>query len=69
MIAPIRPPDPETVYKHRRLRHAYRMIASTFLPDETQAGENPAPVSARRAWLFTGWVVVVTVVYFMIMLG
>ena len=69
MIAPLRPPEPEVVYKHRRLRHAYRMIASTFLPEQVYSGDNPPPVSARRAWLFAGWVVIVTAVYFVIMLG
>jgi len=68
MIAPLRQIDPEMTRRRRRLRHAYRVVASTFLPESSQPADNPPPVSAWRAWVFAGWVAIVTVVYFVTML-
>ena len=69
MIAPLHQIDPETAKTRRRLREAYRVVTSAFLPRRTRPTDNGPPISAWRAWLFAGWVIVVTTAYFASMLG
>jgi hypothetical protein len=68
MIAPIKDLDPKTTGQRGRLKEAYRTIAATFLPGDHHATDDPPPIGRVRAWLFAGWVVIVTGVYFVVML-
>ncbi len=69
MIAPIRLDDPETTDSRRRMRLARRLIAATLLPERPAGGTPGRPIPAWQAWLFVGWVVVATTVYFARMVG
>ena len=63
MIAPIRLDDPETT-ETRRMRQARHLVASSLLAERRESVVDAPPVPRARAWLFSAWVVVVTVVYF-----
>ncbi len=69
MIAPVSQEASETSRTHRRLRRARYFIASTLFKRRSQRTGGAKPISARRAWLFAAWVVVVTGIYFATMLG
>jgi len=68
MIAPLRQIDPEVSGRQHRLGHVYRTIASKFLPQQFRPSRDLPPVTRWRAWLFAGWVAMVTVIYFVFML-
>ena len=68
MIAPIKQVETKARGRRGRLKDAYRSIAATFLPADRGATDDPPPVSPVRAWLFAGWVVIVTGIYFVMML-
>ena len=66
MIAPIR--ETEAPRRSPAIRRAYRLVAGRLLKRGAVPDDAP-PVPAWKAWLFVGWVVVVTTVYFAYMLG
>ena len=68
MIAPIREPEAETSESRRRMLRAYRLLASTLLPEKGSAPA-PAPIPAWRAWLAVGWAAIVAGFYVASMLG
>jgi hypothetical protein len=69
MIAPLKSPRSTGDAVSRPLREAHRWVASTFLPDCSSSNDRGPPVAPWKAWLFAAWGVVVTVVYFMELLG
>ena len=69
MIAPLRRASTETIELRGRLRRARRVVASAFFNRDRKPPENAPPISAWRAWLFAGWVVIVTGAYFAATLG
>jgi len=69
MIATPRQISPEAVETRRRLHRARHVVASTFFRHDSESMERVPPISAWRAWLFAGWVVLVTAVYLATMLG
>ena len=69
MIAPLGQGNTETVELRGRLSRARRLVASTFFQHHSEPSENAPPIPAWRAWIFAGWVVIVTGVYFATMLG
>lgn len=69
MIAPLGQGNTDTVESRRRLSRARRLVAFTFFQYHSQRGENVPPIPAWRAWIFAGWVVMVTGWYFATMLG
>jgi hypothetical protein len=58
MIAFIRPPE-ETA-RPSRLRHVHRLLAATLLPTRSEGADSAPPVDAWKAWLFIGWLAVVS---------
>lgn len=68
MIAPLRVPDTCTDEEGRHLHEAHRVIAATLLAPKAE-DEGVAPVRRWRVWLFVSWLVVVTCVYFVSMIG
>ena len=68
MIVPVRPPDPETSETRRRLRRARQLVAATFFKGRRSADTAPS-IPSWRAWVFTGWLILVTAVYFAEMAG
>ena len=69
MIAPRRQTDSDTARAGWRLRRARQIVASAFFEKHPQLAGNAPPIPAWQAWLFVGWVVITTVVYFGTMLG
>ena len=69
MIVQVDKPDPGNLERFDRLRRARRIVASTFFARDPQPADTAPPISAWRAWLFAGWVVLVTSAYFARMLG
>jgi len=69
MIAPIRLVDPETAEARGRLRQARHLVASSLLEERRESVPDAPPVPGWRAWLFSAWVVVVTVMYFAHLVG
>jgi nitroreductase len=69
MIAPLGQTERETVQTRRHLWRARRLVASMFLEHEPAPRDNAPPVAAWQAWVFAGWVVLVTGVYFATMVG
>jgi len=69
MIAPLGRTDSERAKRRRRLHGAHRLVASVLLAHASEPTENAPPVAAWRAWLFAGWVLLVTGVYSAAMLG
>ena len=69
MIVQVHKPDPKNVERFDRLRRARRIVALTFFARDRQSGETTPPIAAWRAWLFAGWVVLVSGAYFARMLG
>ena len=69
MIAPLDQMDAETVETRRRLKQARRLVASTLFKHRAEPTVPASPISAWSAWLFAGWVVIVTGIYFATMLG
>jgi len=65
MIAPIQrtEPTPQTPAMHR----ARRLVASQLLPENADAPDASPPIPRWRAWLFTGWIVTVVVIYLAVM--
>ena len=51
------------------MRRARRMVASTLLQEERELRGPGSRVPGWKAWLFAGWVIVVTAVYFTYMFG
>jgi hypothetical protein len=69
MIAPLKSSHSAGSERSRGLREAHRWVASTFLPDRSSSKDRAPRVAPWKAWVFAVWVVVVTVVYFMNLLG
>ena len=67
MIARIRQTEPES--RPRGLRRAHRLVAATMLKKPRHAADGSSRVPAWRAWLFTFWVLVVTVAYSAYLIG
>ena len=67
MIAPIQ--QPEACCRSAEMRRAHRLVASSLLTERSYPADGVPPVRRWKAWLFTGWVVVVTGVYFAYMIG
>ena len=67
MIAPIRQTEPRP--RLRGLRRAHRLVAATLLKKRRHPADGASRVPAWRAWLFTLWVVVVTVAYSAYLIG
>ncbi len=66
MIAPIREADQPTTTPG--MRRARRMVASTFLKRQ-EGSEKTSWVPRWQAWVFTGWILIVSIAYFSSMLG
>jgi hypothetical protein len=69
MIAPLNETGPQSPSARRHFRAARRVVASTFLSAASGPGDGAPSIPAWRAWLFAGWVLVVTAAYFAGMLG
>ena len=69
MIVPVRPPDPETSETRRRLRRARQLVAATFFKCHRRSADTAPSIPSWRAWVFTGWLILVTAVYFAEMAG
>jgi len=69
MIAPLGQGNTDTAESRRRLSRARRLVAFTLFQCHSQPSENVPPIPAWRAWVFAGWVVIATGVYFATMLG
>jgi hypothetical protein len=69
MIAPLDQMDTASIEKRRLFHRARRMIAHALLPASVGREVRAPRISAWRAWLFAAWVVTVTAVYFVRMLG
>ncbi len=69
MIAPLRQSETVVSETEHRLRQARRMIAQRLLGRDPRA-EPPAPfVPAWHAWMFTIWVLAVTIAYLAALVG
>ena len=69
MIAPLDQMDPKTFELRRSLDQARRLISATFFRHDADPTDHAPPVSAWRAWAFVAWVILVTALYFAMMLG
>lgn len=68
MIAPFREVDTEIAESPGR-SSGVRQIVAAMLERKRPPEDTPPPMPAWRAWMFAGWVVVVTAVYFATMMG